>query len=92
MKLRNSKRSDISYINYHLNQRLICTGYVNNASPGFKFVADEAQAVVWELDMSGNLVKENILNIEGLGQGAKIRKDLTSGYIMTSTAWSDNGG
>ena len=29
-----------------------------NASPGFKFVADEAQAVVWELDMSGNLVKE----------------------------------
>ena len=55
-------------------------------------MADEAQAVVWELDMSGNLVKENILNIEGLGQGAKIRKDLTSGYIMTSTAWSDNGG
>jgi len=74
------------------NGRVICTGYVNNASPGFLFVADEAQPVVWELDMEGNLLKENILNIAGLGQGAKIRKDLTSGYIMTSTAWSENGG
>ena len=70
-------------------QRIICTGYVNNPSAGFKFVADEAQAAVWELTTSGNLVKENILNIEGLGQGAKIRKDKTSGYVMTSTAWTE---
>ena len=35
---------------------------------------------------------EKILSIEGLGQGAKIRKDLSSGYIMTSTAWSEVGG
>ena len=70
-------------------QRIICTGYVNNPSAGFKFVADDAQAAVWELTTSGNLVKENILNIEGLGQGAKIRKDKTSGYVMTSTAWEN---
>jgi len=68
-------------------QRLICTGYVNNPEAGFKFVADDAKAAVWELTTAGNLVKENILNIEGLGQGAKIRKDKTSGYVMTSTAW-----
>ena len=70
-------------------QRIICTGYVNNSSPGFKFVADEAKAVVWELTTTGNLIKENILNIVGLGQGAKIRKDSTSGYVMTSTAWAE---
>ena len=40
---------------------------------------------------AGNLVKEKVLNIDGLGQGAKIRKDLTSGYIMTSTAWAEEG-
>ena len=71
------------------SQRIICTGYVNNPSAGFKFVADDAQAAVWELTTSGNLVKEKILNIEGLGQGAKIRKDKTSGYVMTSTAWTE---
>ena len=70
-------------------QRIICTGYVNNSSPGFKFVADEAKAVVWELTKAGNLTKENLLTIEGLGQGAKIRKDHTNGYVMTSTAWAD---
>ena len=70
-------------------QSIICTGYVNNSSPGFKFVADEAKAVIWELTKAGNLTKENLLNIEGLGQGAKIRKDSTSGYVMTSTAWAE---
>merc|ERR1712203_1026568 len=37
-------------------------------------------------------VKENLLEVEGIGQGAKIRKDKTSGYIMTSTAWAELGG
>ena len=27
--------------------------------------------------------------MKGLGQGAKIRKDSTSGYVMTSTAWAE---
>jgi hypothetical protein len=67
--------------------RIICTGYVNNADPGFLFIADAATPAVWELDTSGNLVMEKLLNIDSLGQGAKIRKDLTSGYVMTSSAW-----
>ena len=70
-------------------QRIICTGYANHPTPGFQFVADGGKAVVWELTTAGNLVKENILNIGGLAQGAKIRKDKTSGYVMTSTAWEN---
>ena len=69
-------------------QRIICTGYANHPTPGFQFVADGGKAVVWELTTAGNLVKENILNIGGLAQGAKIRKDKTSGYVMTSTAFT----
>jgi len=72
--------------------RIICTGYVNNADPGFLFVVDAATPVVWELDTAGNLVKENLLAIEGVGQGAKIRKDKTSGYVMTTTAWNGTEG
>jgi len=72
--------------------KIVCTGYVDFAVPGFLFVADGTKAAVWELTKTGNLVKENILSIGGLGQGAKIRKDLSSGYIMTSTAWSQFGG
>jgi len=72
--------------------RIVCTGYVNNQDPGFLFVADEAKPAVWELDISGNLVKEKFLSIEGLGQGAKIRKDLTSGYVIASTSWGSIGG
>ena len=29
------------------------------------------------------------MDVEGLGQGAKIRKDATSGYVLASTAWSE---
>ena len=72
--------------------KIICTGYVDDVIPGFTFFADGSKAAVWQLTKMGNLVKENILNIGGLGQGAKIRKDKTSGYIMTSTAWSQFGG
>jgi len=68
--------------------RIICTGYVNDGQAGFLFVADEATPAVWELDTSGNLVTEKLLSVDGLGQGAKIRKD-TTGYIMTSTAWAE---
>ena len=33
-----------------------------------------------------------MLSVEGLSQGAKIRKDQTSGYVVTSTAWGNIGG
>merc|ERR1711892_1079125 len=72
--------------------RIICTGYVKNNQAGFLFVADEAKPAVWELDTAGNLVAEKLLSIDGLGQGAKIRKDLIGGYVMTSTAWGVIGG
>ena len=69
-------------------EKIICTGYVYGHTPGFLFVSDESNAAVWELTKDGNLVKENILNVNGLGQGAKIRKDLKDGYILTSTVFA----
>ena len=71
--------------------RIICTGYINFSTPGFVFVADEAKAVVWELDVNGNLVKENILASE-IPQGAKIRKVPSGGFVVASTAWGVVGG
>ena len=73
------------------NGRIICTGYIGHSEPGFVFVADEAQAVVWELDTNGNLVKENILGSQ-IPQGAKIRKVPSGGFVVASTAWGVVGG
>jgi len=73
------------------NGRVICTGYISNSQAGFVFVADEAQAVVWELDASGTLVKENILGSQ-IPQGAKIRKVPSGGFVVASTAWGVIGG
>ena len=73
------------------NGRIICTGYISNSQPGFVFVADEAKAVVWELDVNGNLVKENILGSQ-IPQGAKIRKVPSGGFVVASTAWGVIGG
>ena len=56
------------------------------------FVADEGKPVVWRLSSNGDLVTEKTLNIEGMGQVAKIRKDATSGFVVCSTAWSVIGG
>ena len=72
--------------------RIIATGYVNSPTPGFQFVSDESTPAVWELDLNGNVVKEKFLSIEGLGQGAKIRKDHDYGYVLASTAWAQVGG
>ena len=73
------------------NNRIICTGYISHSQPGFVFVANEAQAVVWELDASGTLVKENILGSQ-IPQGAKIRKVPSGGFVVASTAWGVIGG
>ena len=54
---------------------------------GFVFVADEGRPVVWRLNSNGDLITEKTLNIEGMGQVAKIRKDATSGFVACSTAW-----
>ena len=59
---------------------------------GFVFVADEGRPVVWRLNSNGDLITEKTLNIEGMGQVAKIRKDATSGFVACSTAWGVLGG
>ena len=59
---------------------------------GFVFVADEGKPVVWRLNSNGDVVTEKTLNIEGMGQVAKIRKDASSGFVACSTAWGVLGG
>jgi len=68
-------------------EKLIATGYVDCAEPGFLFIADDSKPVAWRLDLSGQVEKTNVMAIDGLGQGAKIRKDSSSGYVMASTGW-----
>ena len=67
---------------------LVCAGYLGNAEPGFQFVADEGTPAVWRLDSQGNILAENMLEVEGMGQVAKVRKDASSGFVLCSTAWS----
>ena len=74
------------------NTVIVCVGYFEYSSYGFVFVADEAKPVVWRLDSNGNLLTENIVSVDGMGQLAKIRKDATSGFIACSTAWGEIGG
>jgi hypothetical protein len=70
------------------NNDIVCAGYVGNSEPGFQFVADEGTPAVWRLDSQGNLLSEQIIEVEGMGQVAKIRKDASSGFVLCSTAWS----
>ena len=74
------------------NTDLVCAGYVDEATPGFKFVADVGFPTVWRLDTSGNIKMEKILSVEGMGQVAKIRKDKTSGFVLCSTAFNNVDG
>ena len=53
--------------------RIISTGFINSPQAGFLFWADEAAPAVWELDTSGTLVTEKLLDPTHLPQGAKIR-------------------
>ena len=68
---------------------VVCAGYVGEATPGFKFVADGGSPAVWRLDSSGTIKTEKILSVEGMGQVAKIRKDKTSGFVLCSTAFNN---
>ena len=71
------------------NADVVCAGYVGEATPGFKFVADGGSPAVWRLDSSGTIKTEKILSVEGMGQVAKIRKDKTSGFVLCSTAFNN---
>ena len=56
--------------------RIISTGYINSPQAGFLFWADEASPAVWEIDTSGSLVAEKLLDRTHLPQGAKIRYEM----------------
>ena len=62
-------------------ERIIGTGYIESPEPGFLFVADEASPALWELDTSGNMVQEVLLDRDLLPQGAKIRFGLSKWFI-----------
>ena len=53
--------------------RILGTGYINSPQAGFLFWADEASPAVWEINTSGSLVTEKLLDRTHLPQGAKIR-------------------
>ena len=69
------------------NADVVCAGYVGNSESGFVFVADEATPAVWRLSASGDLITETFLEVEGMGQVAKIKKDISSGFVVCSTSW-----
>ena len=46
-------------------QEIVCAGYVNELSGGFKFVADGGAPAVWRLDSSGNVLSEKVLSVDG---------------------------
>ena len=70
---------------------IVCAGYVRYGQTGFVFVADEGRPAVWRLNSAGDILTETFLEVEGMGQVAKIRKD-AAGFVLCSTAWSVLGG
>ena len=70
---------------------IVCAGYVRYGQTGFVFVADEGRPAVWRLNSAGEILTETFLEVEGMGQVAKIRKD-AAGFVLCSTAWSVLGG
>merc|ERR1712032_325239 len=75
---------------------LVATGYVDNNEGGFLFIADgdNAKAMAWKFDLSGNLQTTTALGVDGMQQGAKIRADpVNGGYAIAGSVWmSDQQG
>merc|ERR1711936_1455448 len=75
---------------------LVATGYVGNNEGGFLFIADgdNAKAMAWKFDLSGNLLTTTQLGVDGMQQGAKIRADpVNGGYAIAGSVWmSDQQG
>jgi len=72
---------------------VVATGYVGNSDAGFVFIADgdNAAAAAWKFNVDGTLTKTQLLGIEGMGQGAKIRVDpVNGGYVVGSTVWNED--
>merc|ERR1712223_1062214 len=75
---------------------LVTTGYQGNNEGGFLFIADgdNAKAMAWKFDLSGNLLTTTALGVDGMQQGAKIRADpVNGGYVIAGSVWmSDQQG
>merc|ERR1712088_153373 len=75
---------------------LVATGFVENNEGGFLFIADgdNAKAMAWMFDLSGNLETTTAMGVDGMQQGAKIRVDpVNGGYAIAGSVWmSDQQG
>merc|ERR1711974_134313 len=72
---------------------LVTTVYVGNNEGGFLFIADgdNARAMAWKFDLSGNLLTSTPLGVDGMQQGAKIRADpVNGGYAIAGSVWMDD--
>jgi len=72
---------------------LVATGFVGNNEGGFLFIADgdNAKAMAWKFDLSGNLETTTALGVDGMQQGAKIRVDpVNGGYAIAGSVWMDD--
>merc|ERR1711963_1260555 len=72
---------------------LVTTGFVGNNEGGFLFIADgdNARAMAWKFDLSGNLETTTALGVDGMQQGAKIRVDpVNGGYVIAGSVWMDD--
>jgi len=72
---------------------LVATGFVGNNEGGFLFIADgdNARAMAWKFDLSGNLLATTPLGVDGMQQGAKIRADpVNGGYAIAGSVWMDD--
>ena len=65
---------------------LVATGFVGNNEGGFLFIADgdNARAMAWKFDLSGNLETTTALGVDGMQQGAKVWQFLNLEDIFNS--------
>ena len=52
---------------------LVATGYTDGFEGGCLFINEEGSAMVWTFDLEGNLKASQTIDIEGLGQGARVK-------------------
>ena len=74
------------------NNDVVCAGYVNEGSGGFKFVADAGTPAVWRLDSGGNLLAEKILSVEGEYKYLPVRLTCLAHLTRDGTGGQDTEG
>ena len=51
----------------------MATGYTDGFEGGCLFINEEGSAMVWTFDLEGNMKSSQTIDIEGLGQGARVK-------------------